>query len=51
MIGNQINLYFQGGPQRTVGAALVIVLSALLALLMSYYLWSTARASHREVAT
>ena len=26
MIGNQINLFFQGGPQRTVGAALVIVL-------------------------
>jgi ABC-type spermidine/putrescine transport system permease subunit I len=51
MIGNQINLFFQGGPQRTVGAALVIVLSVLLAVLMSYYLWSTARASRLEVAT
>ena len=39
MIGNQINLFFQGGPQRTVGAALVIVLSVVLAVLMSYYLW------------
>jgi putrescine transport system permease protein len=45
MIGNQINLYFQGGPQRTVGASLVIVLSLLLAALMSYYLWITVRAS------
>ena len=47
MIGNQINLFFQGGPQRTVGAALVIVLAVLLALLMSYYLYATARASRR----
>ena len=31
MIGNQINLYFQGGTGRTVGACLVIVLSVLLA--------------------
>jgi spermidine/putrescine transport system permease protein len=45
MIGNQINLYFQEGTQRTVGASLVIVLSVLLALLMSYYLWITVRAS------
>ncbi len=45
MIGNQINLFFQGGPQRTVGAGLVIVLSVLLAVLMSYYLWTTVRAS------
>ena len=50
MIGNQIDLFFQGGPQRTVGAALVIVLAVLLAALMSYYLWATARAS-RPVST
>jgi spermidine/putrescine transport system permease protein len=49
MIGNQINLFFQGGPQRTVGASLVVVLSVLLAALMSYYLWVTVRAS-REPA-
>jgi putrescine transport system permease protein len=48
MIGNQINLYFQGGPQRTVGACLVIVLSVVLAILMSYYLWVTVRASRSE---
>jgi spermidine/putrescine transport system permease protein len=45
MIGNQINLFFQEGTQRTVGACLVIVLSVLLAVLMSYYLWVTVRAS------
>jgi putrescine transport system permease protein len=45
MIGNQINLFFQGGPQRTVGASLVIVLALLLTVLMSYYLWVTVRAS------
>jgi ABC-type spermidine/putrescine transport system permease subunit I len=50
MVGNQINLFFQGGPQRTVGAGLVIVLSALLAVLMSYYLWTTLRASRAEPA-
>ena len=50
MIGNQINLFFQGGPQRTTGAALVIVLALLLAGLMSYYLISTARASREPAA-
>ena len=45
MIGNQINLFFQEGSQRTIGASLVIVLSVLLAVLMSYYLWVTVRAS------
>ena len=50
MIGNQINLFFQGGPQRTVGASLVIVLSVLLAVLMSYYLWVTVRASRTGAA-
>jgi spermidine/putrescine transport system permease protein len=45
MIGNQINLFFQEGTQRTVGASLVIILSVLLAVLMSYYLWVTVRAS------
>ena len=30
MIGNQIDQFFQGGPQRTVGAVLMIVLAVLL---------------------
>jgi spermidine/putrescine transport system permease protein len=51
MIGNQINLFFQEGTQRTVGASLVIVLSVLLALLMSYYLWMTVRASSETKAS
>ena len=38
MIGNQINLFFQGGPQQTVGAALTLILSVFLAVLMAYYL-------------
>jgi spermidine/putrescine transport system permease protein len=50
MIGNQINLFFQGGPQRTVGAALVIVLAVLLGVLMSYYLWATARMTRQAPA-
>jgi spermidine/putrescine transport system permease protein len=49
MIGNQINLFFQGGPQRTVGASLVVILSVLLAALMSYYLWVTVRASREPM--
>ena len=45
MIGNQINLFFQEGTEKAVGASLVIVLSLFLAVLMSYYLWMTVRAS------
>ncbi len=30
MIGNQIDLYFHGGPQPTIGAALTVVLAAFL---------------------
>jgi ABC-type spermidine/putrescine transport system permease subunit I len=44
MIGNQINLFVRG-PQKTVGAALVIVLTGFLAVLMLYYLISMARAA------
>ncbi len=45
MIGNQIDLYFHGGPQPTIGAALTIVLSAFLLVLMGYYLWSVHKAT------
>jgi spermidine/putrescine transport system permease protein len=48
MIGNQIDLYFHGGPQPTIGAALTIVLAAFLTILMLYYMWSIHRAQ-REV--
>ncbi|HYY76282.1 MAG TPA: ABC transporter permease subunit, partial [Gaiellaceae bacterium] len=43
LIGNQINLFIRGGPQVTLGAALVVVLMAFLLVLMAYYLISTAR--------
>ena len=50
LIGNQIDLYFHGGPQPTIGAALTIVLAAFLTVLMLYYMWSIHRAQ-REVET
>jgi len=45
MIGNQIDLYFHGGPQPTIGAAITILLSAFLMVLMGYYMWTIHRAS------
>jgi spermidine/putrescine transport system permease protein len=50
MIGNQIDLYFHGGPQETLGAAITVVLSVFLTVLMAYYLWAIHRAS-REART
>jgi spermidine/putrescine transport system permease protein len=47
IIGNQINLYIRGGQQIPVGAALVVVLMVFLTVLMSYYLYATARAQRR----
>jgi ABC-type spermidine/putrescine transport system permease subunit I len=50
MIGNQIDFYFHGGPQPTIGAATTILLAAFLTLLMAYYMWTIHRAQ-REVGT
>src|SRR5579863_1097689 len=47
MLGNEINLFMTGGPQKNLGAALVIVLMAILAVGMTYYLWQTARDTRR----
>jgi spermidine/putrescine transport system permease protein len=47
LIGNQINLYIRGGQQVPVGAALVVALMVFLAVLMSYYIYATARAQRR----
>ncbi len=47
LVGNQIDLYIRGGQQVPVGAALVVCLMLLLAVLMAYYLWVTARAERR----
>jgi spermidine/putrescine transport system permease protein len=49
MFGNQIDLYFHGGPQPTIGAALTIILSVFLVVLMGYYMLSIHRAS-KELA-
>jgi ABC-type spermidine/putrescine transport system permease subunit I len=45
MIGNQIDYYFHGGPQPTIGAAITIVLSVFLTVLMAYYILTIRRAS------
>ena len=47
MLGNQINLFVQGGPQKNLGAALVIVLMAILTVAMLYYLLQTTRDARR----
>lgn len=48
MVGNAIELYLLQGPQKDVGASLVLILSAILMVFMTYYLVLTQRAS-REV--
>jgi ABC-type spermidine/putrescine transport system permease subunit I len=45
MIGNTIYYYLAQGPQKNVGACLVIQLSMVLLLFMAYYLVLTQRAS------
>ena len=44
MIGNQIEFYLRGTSQPQIGAALVLILSAFLLVLMAYYLVTTDRA-------
>lgn len=44
MLGNQIDIFFHGGSQPGVGAALTLVLSAFLAVLMAYYMITIAKA-------
>jgi ABC-type spermidine/putrescine transport system permease subunit I len=45
MIGNQIELYLLQGPQKNLGASLVLLLSLVLMFFMAYYLFQTQRAS------
>jgi ABC-type spermidine/putrescine transport system permease subunit I len=47
MLGNEINLFVQGGAQKNLGASLVIVLMAILTVGMGYYLFQTARDTRR----
>lgn len=43
MLGNQIDIYFHGGPQPGIGASLTVILSLFLAVLMAYYMVTIAR--------
>lgn len=45
MIGNQIDFYIHNQSGGQIGAALVVILSALVAVLMIYYLLMVARAA------
>jgi spermidine/putrescine transport system permease protein len=47
MLGNEINLFVAGGSQKNLGAALVLVLMAILTVGMGYYLYATARDARR----
>ena len=47
MIGNQIEFYLFRGSQKSAGASLVIILSALLVVFMYFYLRSVDRASRQ----
>jgi putrescine transport system permease protein len=49
MMGNVVNGYVQGGPEKALGAALTIVLSAFLLIAMLWYV-RTLRAEQREAA-
>jgi spermidine/putrescine transport system permease protein len=50
MIGNQIDQFTRQGSEKTVGAALTILLSAVLLALMLYYLRQTQRAGRTREA-
>ena len=45
MLGNQIDLYFHNTSQPTIGAALTLILSLFLVVLMAYYMITIARAT------
>jgi len=47
MLGNEINLFVQGGPEKNLGASLVLVLMAILLVAMAYYAYQTARDARR----
>jgi spermidine/putrescine transport system permease protein len=50
MVGNTINLLIQGGTEKELGASLVLILYVFLMVLMSYYLYATAKATLRQQA-
>ncbi len=50
MLGNQIDLYFHNTSQPTIGAALTLILSLFLVVLMAYYMVTVARATKEQRA-
>jgi spermidine/putrescine transport system permease protein len=50
MLGNEINIFVQGGSEKNLGASLVLVLMAILAVGAAYYLYQTARDQRRQLA-
>jgi spermidine/putrescine transport system permease protein len=50
MIGNTINNYVQGGPEKALGSALTIVLAAFLLILMIWYVRSLRAEQRAEGA-
>src|SRR6476661_5156436 len=50
MLGNQIDLYFHYTSQPTIGAALTLILSLFLVVLMAYYMVTVARATKEQQA-
>ncbi len=50
MIGNQIDIFFHGGPQPSVGASLTLFLSLFLGVLMAYYMITIAKAQREAQA-
>jgi spermidine/putrescine transport system permease protein len=51
MLGNQIDLYFHNTSQPTIGAALTLLLSLFLVVLMAYYMVTIARATRELQST
>jgi spermidine/putrescine transport system permease protein len=51
MLGNTINGYVQGGPDKALGAALTLVLSAFLLVLMLWYIRTLRTAEREAMAT
>jgi len=43
MLGNQVNLFILGGPQKNLGAALVIVMMVILLIGMAAYVYASTR--------
>jgi ABC-type spermidine/putrescine transport system permease subunit I len=50
MIGNQIDFYFHGSAEPTLGAAITIILSLFLMLLMGYYMYTVHKAQKEQTA-